>query len=116
LIPDTKSGTPGSDSVKVKGVITWVGQTDAASAEVRLYDRLFTEANPDAGGKDFLASLNPDSLKVITAYVEPSLANSHADAKFQFERHGYFVADRTDHAQGKLVFNRCTGLKDTWSK
>jgi glutaminyl-tRNA synthetase len=116
LIPDTKSGTPGSDSVKVKGVITWVGQTDAASAEVRLYDRLFTEANPDAGGKDFLASLNPDSLKVITAYVEPSLANSHADAKFQFERHGYFVADRSDHAQGKLVFNRCTSLKDTWSK
>ncbi len=116
LIPDTKSGTPGSDSVKVKGVITWVAQADAASAEVRLYDRLFTEANPDAGGKDFLASLNPDSLKVITAYVEPSLANSQADAKFQFERHGYFVADRIDHAQGKLVFNRCTGLKDTWSK
>ena len=116
LIPDTKSGTPGSDSVKVKGVITWVGQTDAASAEVRLYDRLFTEANPDASGKDFLASLNPDSLKVITAYVEPSLANSLADAKFQFERHGYFVADRTDHTQSRLVFNRCTGLKDTWSK
>ena len=116
LIPDTKSGTPGSDSVKVKGVITWVAQTDAAAAEVRLYDRLFTEANPDAGGKDFLASLNPDSLKVITAYVEPSLANSQADAKFQFERHGYFVADRIDHTQGKLVFNRCTGLKDTWSK
>ena len=116
LIPDTKSGTPGSDSVKVKGVITWVAQTDAAAAEVRLYDRLFSEANPDAGGKDFLASLNPDSLKVITAYVEPSLANSQADAKFQFERHGYFVADRIDHAQGKLVFNRCTGLKDTWSK
>ena len=116
LIPDTKSGTPGSDSVKVKGVITWVAQADAASAEVRLYDRLFTEANPDAGGKDFLASLNPNSLKVITAYVEPSLANSQADAKFQFERHGYFVADRMDHTQGKLVFNRCTGLKDTWSK
>ena len=116
LIPDTKSGTPGSDSVKVKGVITWVSHADAASAEVRLYDRLFTEANPDAGGKDFLASLNPDSLKVITAYVEPSLLSSKPDAKFQFERHGYFVADRTDHASGKLVFNRCTGLKDTWTK
>ena len=116
LIPDTKSGTPGSDSVKVKGVITWVAQADAATAEVRLYDRLFTEANPDAGGKDFLASLNPDSLKVIQAYVEPSLANSQADAKFQFERHGYFVADRTDHVGGKLIFNRSTGLKDTWSK
>ena len=116
LIPDTKSGTPGSDSVKVKGVITWVAKADAATAEVRLYDRLFTEAHPDAGGKDFLASLNPDSLKVITAYVEPSLTASSPDAKFQFERHGYFVADRSDHASTQMVFNRCTGLKDTWSK
>jgi glutaminyl-tRNA synthetase len=116
LIPDTKSGTPGSDSVKVKGVMTWVSQADAVSAEVRLYDRLFTEAHPDAGGKDFLASFNADSLKVMTAFVEPSLAQSSPDAKFQFERHGYFVADRTDHTANKLVFNRCTGLKDTWSK
>ena len=89
---------------------------DAIKAEVRLYDRLFTEANPDAGGKDFLASLNPDSLKVIEAYVEPSLANSKPDEKFQFERHGYFVADRADHQGTKPVFNRSTGLKDTWSK
>lgn len=116
LIPDTKSGTPGSDSVKVKGVITWVSQADAIKAEVRLYDRLFSEANPDAGGKDFLASLNPSSLKVIEAYVEPSLANSKPDDKFQFERHGYFVADRIDHSGSKPVFNRSTGLKDTWSK
>jgi glutaminyl-tRNA synthetase len=116
LIPDTKSGTPGSDSVKVKGVITWVSQADAINAEVRLYDRLFSEANPDAGGKDFLASLNPSSLKVIEAYVEPSLANSKPDDKFQFERHGYFVADRIDHSGSKPVFNRSTGLKDTWSK
>jgi glutaminyl-tRNA synthetase len=116
LIPDTKSGTPGSDSVKVKGVMTWVSQNDAVAAEVRLYDRLFTEAHPDSGGKDFLASFNAGSLKVTTAYVEPSLAQSAPDAKFQFERHGYFVADRTDHAVNKLVFNRCTGLKDTWSK
>jgi glutaminyl-tRNA synthetase len=116
FIPDTKSGTPGSDSVKVKGVMTWVSQADAVSAEVRLYDRLFTEAHPDAGGKDFLTSFNADSLKVISAYVEPLLAQSAPDAKFQFERHGYFVADRIDHAANKLVFNRCTGLKDTWSK
>jgi glutaminyl-tRNA synthetase len=116
LIPDTKSGTPGSDSVKVKGVITWVSQADAIQAEVRLYDRLFTEANPDAGGKDFLTSLNNDSLKVIEAYVEPSLANSKPDDKFQFERHGYFVADRLDHSETKPVFNRSTGLKDTWNK
>ena len=116
LIPDTKSGTPGSDSVKVKGVITWVAKADAVKAEVRLYDRLFSEANPDAGGKDFLTSLNPDSLKVIEAYVEPSLANSKPDDKFQFERHGYFVADRSDHSGSKLVFNRSTSLKDNWSK
>ena len=116
LIPDTKSGTPGSDSVKVKGVMTWVAQADAVAAEVRLYDRLFNEANPDSGGKDFLSCLNPDSLKVIQAYVEPALANSSPDAKFQFERHGYFVADRSDYSCDKPVFNRCTGLKDTWSK
>jgi glutaminyl-tRNA synthetase len=100
----------------VKGVITWVSQAEATVAEVRLYDRLFNEAHPDAGGKDFLASLNPHSLQVIQAFVEPSLRNCSADAKFQFERHGYFVADRIDHVSGKLVFNRCTGLKDTWSK
>jgi glutaminyl-tRNA synthetase len=116
LIPDTKSGTPDLDSVKVKGVITWVSQADAVKAEVRLYDRLFTEANPDAGGKDFLSSLNPDSLKVIEACVEPSVASSQPDQKFQFERHGYFVADRLDHSASKPVFNRSTGLKDTWSK
>ena len=97
-------------------MITWVAQADAVKAEVRLYDRLFTEANPDAGGKDFLTSLNPDSLKVIEAYVEPSLANSKPDDKFQFERHGYFVADRSDHSGSKLVFNRSTSLKDNWSK
>jgi glutaminyl-tRNA synthetase len=102
--------------VKVKGVMTWVAQADAVAAEVRLYDRLFNEANPDAGGKDFLSCLNPDSLKVIQAYVEPALASSSPDAKFQFERHGYFVADRLDYACEKPVFNRCTGLKDTWSK
>ncbi len=116
LIPDTKSGTPGSDAVKVKGVITWVAQADAVPAEVRLYDRLFKDEHPDAGGKDFLAALNPDSLKIITAYVEPSLANAQADGKFQFERHGYFVADRKDHGVGKVVFNKITSLKDTWAK
>jgi glutaminyl-tRNA synthetase len=116
LIPDTKSGTPGADSVKVKGVITWVSQADAIGLEVRLYDRLFSEAQPDAGGKDFLASLNPNSLQVIQGYGEPSLQTSATDSKFQFERHGYFVADRVDHAAGHLVFNRATGLKDTWSK
>ena len=89
---------------------------DGVSAEVRLYDRLFTEAQPDAGGRDFIESLNPDSLKTVTAYVEPSLASASADDKFQFERHGYFVADRKDHGAGKLVFNRAVGLKDSWGK
>ncbi|MGA0569477.1 glutamine--tRNA ligase/YqeY domain fusion protein [Variovorax sp. VNK109] len=116
LIPDTKSGTPGADAIKVKGVITWVGVSDAVPAEVRLYDRLFTDAQPDAGGKDYLTLLNPDSLKVTNGYVEPSLAKSQPDEKFQFERHGYFVADRKDHQPGKLVFNRVTGLKDSWTK
>jgi glutaminyl-tRNA synthetase len=114
LVPDTKSGTPGSDAVKVKGVITWVAVADALPAEVRLYDRLFKDEHPDAGGKDYLAALNPDSLKVITAYVEPSLARAQPDERFQFERHGYFVADRKDHVVVKPIFNRITGLKDNW--
>ena len=116
VIPDTKSGTPGSATVKASAAITWVAVNDGLRAEVRMYDRLFNDPQPDAGGKDFLTALNPDSLKVISAYVEPSLANSTAGQHFQFERHGYFVADRIDHAPGKLVFNKITGLKDTWAK
>jgi len=117
VIAGTKSGTPGADSVKAKAAITWVGAADGVSAEVRLYDRLFTDPQPDAGGKNFLDALNPDSLKVVTAYVEPSLAAAKPDQKFQFERHGYFVADRVDHGVGgKVVFNRVTGLKDSWGK
>ncbi|RZL11032.1 MAG: glutamine--tRNA ligase, partial [Rubrivivax sp.] len=120
VVPDTKSGTPGADSVKVKGVITWVGahqgEGSGVQAEVRLYDRLFADPHPDAGGKDFKASLNPDSCKTVTAFVEPSLGGAEPDQKFQFERHGYFVADRHDHAPGRLVFNRITGLKDSWAK
>ena len=116
VVPDTKSGTPGADTVKVKAAITWVGVSDGVAAEVRLFDRLFTDPHPDAGGKDFLASLNPDSKKVVTAYVEPALAAAQPDQKFQFERFGYFVADRVDHRPGKPVFNKITGLKDGWGK
>ena len=116
VIPDTKSGTPGADSVKAKAAITWVGVVDGVSAEVRLYDRLFSEAHPDAGGRDFLQALNPASLQVVRAIVEPSLAQAAPDAKFQFERHGYFVADRVDHRPGQPVFNRAVGLKDSWGK
>ena len=116
ILPETKSGTPGADAVKVKGVLTWVAVADAIPAEVRLYDRLFTEAQPDAGGKDFLLALNPNSKKIVTAYLEPSLANVTAQTSFQFERHGYFVADRVDHRADKPVFNKTAGLKDHWNK
>jgi glutaminyl-tRNA synthetase len=121
LIPDTKSGTPGADSVKVKGVITWVGASDGLPAEVRLYDRLFAVPQPGAGEKDFLDELNPASMQVRQAYVEPSLGAqgvmaAQADDKFQFERHGYFVADRVDHRSDHPVFNLAVGLKDSWAK
>lgn len=116
IVPDTRSGTPGADAVKVKGTITWVGVHDAVPAELRLYDRLFTDPQPDAGGKDFLAALNPSSKTVVTGYLEPSLAGLAADDKVQFERHGYFVADRIDHRPGVPVLNRITGLKDSWGR
>ena len=116
VVPDTRSGTPGADAVKVKGTITWVGVADAVPAELRLFDRLFTEAQPDAGGRDFMASLNPNSKRVLRGYVEPSLAHAKPDDKLQFERHGYFVADRVDHVAGRPVFNRITGLKESWVK
>jgi glutaminyl-tRNA synthetase len=116
LIADTKSGTPGSDAVKVKGVITWVAVADALAAEVRLYDRLFKEAHPEAGGADYLQNLNANSLTIMRGVVEPSLATAQPDDKFQFERHGYFAADRVDHASEKPVFNLAVGLKDGWGK
>jgi glutaminyl-tRNA synthetase len=116
LVPDTRSGTPGADAIKVKGVITWVAVADALQAEVRLYDRLFSVAQPDTGEKNFLEELNPDSLKVMRAFVEPSLTSAQPEDKFQFERHGYFVADRVDHGAGKPVFNRVAGMKDSWGK
>ena len=117
VVLDTKSGTPGSDLVKVKAAITWVGVADGVPAEVRLYDRLFLDAHPDAGGKDFIECLNPNSLKVVQAIVEPSLANAQAGQQFQFERHGYFVADGVDHVPvARPVFSLAVGLKDGWGK
>jgi glutaminyl-tRNA synthetase len=116
VLPDTKSGTPGADSIKVKGVLTWVGVHEAVATEMRLFDRLFTEAQPDAGGRDFLTVLNPASSTVMRSFLEPSLASAKQDDKFQFERHGYFVADRVDHSAGAPVFNRITGLRDVWAK
>jgi glutaminyl-tRNA synthetase len=113
---DSKSGTEGSNAYKVKGNIHWVSAATALEAEVRLYDRLFTEAQPDAGGKDFIAALNPNALEVVTAYLEPGMSAALPDQRFQFERHGYFVADRVDSVAGKPVFNRVTTLKDSWVK
>jgi glutaminyl-tRNA synthetase len=112
---DSKSGTEGSANYKVKGNIHWVSAAHALEAEVRLYDRLFTDPHPDAGGRDFRLALNPDSKEVITAYLEPGLAKALPDDRFQFERHGYFVADRVDSKPGKPVFNRAVTLKDSWS-
>ena len=114
VVPDTKSGTPGADAVKVKGTITWLAVDDAAAAEVRLFERLFTEDQPDAEGRDFRSVLNPHSRRVVQAFVEPSLGSAAAEHRVQFERHGYFVADRIDHHSQAPVFNRITTLKDSW--
>lgn len=115
-LPDTKSGTPGSDSIKVKGNIHWVSVAHAYAAEVRLYDRLFKEAHPSAGDRDYVADLNPDSIKVIRAQLEPSLKDAQPEDRFQFERHGYFVADKMDSHAGAPVFNRSVTLRDAWQK
>jgi glutaminyl-tRNA synthetase len=112
--PDSKSGTPGADAYKVKGNIHWVSAADALDAEVRLYDRLFTEAHPDAGGRDYLSVLNADSCRIVHARLEPGLRSAAPDQRYQFERHGYFVADRVDSRPGAPVFNRSVTLKDSW--
>jgi glutaminyl-tRNA synthetase len=122
-LPETKSGTPGADSVKVKGNLHWVSLAHGYEAEVRLYDRLFSCAAPgsrregDAEGleRDFLSDINPNSVQVISAWLEPSLRNAKAEDSFQFERHGYFVADRIDSKDGTPVFNLTVTLKDSWT-
>ena len=113
---DSKSGTEGSNNYKVKGNIHWLSDASAVPAEIRVYDRLFNDAHPDAGGKDFLQALNPDSKHITQGMVEQSIANAAAETHFQFERHGYFVTDKVDSKAGALVFNRIVGLKDTWQK
>lgn len=114
-LPDTRSGTPGADSVKVKGAITWISQEHAQPAEIRLYDRLFTHPHPDSGELDFLAHINPDSIRTVRGWVEPSL-DAQRDSHWQFERLGYFAADSRDSTPEKLVLNRTTTLKDSWGK
>lgn len=113
-LPDTKSGTPGADSVKVRGNITWISAKHAISAEVRLYDRLFTDPHPDIGDKDFLQLINPNSMQIVQAWVEPSLVAT-PEAAWQFERLGYFVADRELSTPEKPVLNRTATLRDNWS-
>jgi glutaminyl-tRNA synthetase len=114
--PDTKSGTPGADKVKVKGNIHWVSARRACAADVRLYDRLFKAPHPGAGERDFLLDLNPDSKKTITAQLEPALREAKPEECFQFERHGYFVADLRDSTPGAPKFNRAVTLRDSWGK
>ncbi|MFJ1301051.1 glutamine--tRNA ligase/YqeY domain fusion protein [Pseudomonadota bacterium AL_CKDN230030165-1A_HGKHYDSX7] len=113
-LPDTKSGTPGADSVKVKGNITWVSAAHAVPAQVQLYDRLFADPHPDAGDKDFLAALNPNSKQTVQAWLEPNIA-TEPGATWQFERLGYFTVDAKDSRPGAPVLNRIVTLKDSWA-
>ncbi|OBS98778.1 glutamine--tRNA ligase [Vibrio cyclitrophicus] len=111
---ETLGKTP-ADGRKVKGVIHWVSADKALPAEIRLYDRLFTVANP-AAADDFAATLNPESLVTLNGFVEPSLAEGVAEQAYQFERTGYFCVDSKDSKAAALVFNRTVGLRDTWGK
>ena len=115
IIPGTLGENP-ADGVKPKGVIHWVSATEGRRATVRLYDRLFNDAEPDKGDRDLMQLLNPDSLHTVTdAWIEPGLAQAEPEQNFQFEREGYFVADRFDHTEDAPVFNRTIGLRDTWN-
>jgi glutaminyl-tRNA synthetase len=114
---DSRPGMEGANR-KVKGTIHWVSAKHAVAAEIRQYDRLFTVPDPDndEGGKTYTDYLNPESRRVVTGYVEPAAALAAPEQSFQFERIGYFVADRYDHNAHKPVFNRSVTLRDTWAK
>ncbi|AMJ57596.1 MULTISPECIES: glutamine--tRNA ligase/YqeY domain fusion protein [Stenotrophomonas] len=116
LDPESRPGMEGANR-KIKGTIHWVSAQHAVEAEVRLYDRLFSVADPDdeSEGKTYRDYLNPESRKVVTGYVEPAAAAAAPEQSYQFERTGYFVADRRDHTPAKPVFNRSVTLRDTWS-
>lgn len=113
---ESRPGMAGADR-KIKGTIHWVSARHAVAAQVRLYDRLFNVANPDndEDGKTYQDHLNPDSRRVVTGYVEPAAADATPEQSFQFERIGYFVADRYDHRSAAPVFNRSVTLRDTWA-
>jgi glutaminyl-tRNA synthetase len=141
--PQTRSGTPGAEVRKVRGNIHWLSTQEAVSAEVRLYDRLFKVPYPggprqsssatslaahqvvagdeeadfdESTERNFLDDINPHGKRVIKALVEPALAQAAAEERFQFERHGYFVADIRDSRPGRPVFNRAVTLRDSWGK
>jgi len=141
--PQTKSGTPGAEARKVKGNIHWLSARHARPAEVRLYDRLFLRAQPGSGAtppemgpgkstreagfeddfsfdepteRNYLDDLNPHSRRIVSACVEPALAQNAGEAPLQFERHGYFIGDAGDHAEGRPVFSRAVTLRDSWAK
>lgn len=112
-LPDTKSGTPGASSIKVKGTITWISVEHAQPVEVKLYDRLFTVENPDAGDQDFLEHLNPNSVETIQGFIEPGTEVTPG-ARWQFERLGYFYVDVDPQDNSKMIINRSTTLRDNW--
>jgi glutaminyl-tRNA synthetase len=99
----------------VKGTIHWVSASHAIEADLRLYDRLFTEADPDADGRDFKKVINQKSLRTVRAWLEPSLANATPEERYQFERGAYYTLDK-DSKPEHLIFNRIITLKDTWAK
>ncbi|MFV7513076.1 glutamine--tRNA ligase/YqeY domain fusion protein [Stenotrophomonas geniculata] len=116
LDPESRPGMEGANR-KVKGTIHWVSAVHGVPAEIRLYDRLFSVPNPDdeSEGKTYRDYLNPESRRTVTGYVEPAAASAAPEQSFQFERTGYFVADRRDHTEARPVFNRSVTLRDTWS-
>ena len=113
--PDSRGGDP-ADGRKVKGAtLHWVDAATAVDAEIRLYDNLFSDPDPDAGDKDFIECLNPNSLEVLTGCkLEAGMAQAQAPASFQFMRQGYFCVDSRDSAPDHLVFNRSVSLKDSF--
>ncbi|KER80590.1 glutamine--tRNA ligase/YqeY domain fusion protein [Xanthomonas arboricola] len=117
LDPESRPGMEGANR-KVKGTIHWVSAAHAVEAEIRLYDRLFSVEKPDdeSEGKTYRDYLNPESKRSVRGYVEPSAAQAAPEQSFQFERTGYFVADRRDHSAATPVFNRSVTLRDTWAK
>ena len=114
-IPNTVGNNP-EDGIKPKGVIHWVSATQGKQAVVRIYDRLFNHESPDKGDNNFMDCINPDSLHTVQeAWIEPSLVEALPEQSYQFEREGYFVADRYDYSADRPVFNKTIGLRDTWA-